>query len=188
MCALFVELQTDYDVFLSHGKVYVDAATLRSRERERLIARVVEDVHCGRIPFPLKRYFIEPSQVDAWFGKLRALPLALSTAPFTVHGYYAPGMPEGVLVPRGRDAESIAQRLSFFGEPSAPGWLMSCMGVCNPDGATVSGCAFAPVVTVRGCAFAPVVTAGYLSIPFDEDHHLYAALTDFFTEDALVNS
>lgn len=29
---------------------------------------------------------------------------------------------------------------------------------------------------------------GFLSIPFDGDHHLYAALTDFFTEDARVNS
>jgi hypothetical protein len=106
-----VELQTQSDGFVLHGEVHVDTASLRSGDRERMSG--------GRIA--MKQTLLEPYQAHAWFGKLRALLLSLSSAPFTVHGYNAPGMPVGVLVPRGRDAESVPQRLSFFGEPCSPG-------------------------------------------------------------------
>ena len=114
-------VQTEYDVFPTHGEVYADGSSLRSGDQDRHIARVVEAIKSGHIPFPLKRYFIRPSQVDGWFAHLRSLPLALSTARYTVHGYYAPSMPEGVLVPHGRDAVTVPERLSYFGEPGSPG-------------------------------------------------------------------
>ncbi len=44
------------------------------------------------------------------------------------------------------------------------------------------------VLSVRARALVCALAGGHLSIPFDPDHHLYAALTDYFTEDIRKNS
>jgi hypothetical protein len=113
-----------YDVFLSHGEVYVDAGRLhglRGRDREEALARVEAAVSAGAIPFPLKRCFIAPRQVDDWFVRLQSTPLTLCTDKYIVHGYYAGEVPVGVALPRPGGVFTVSEQLSCFGDVDRAG-------------------------------------------------------------------